>query len=74
MLPRLEVILAAFEDDHEQMQVFELDAAKFREAMYDSRSAAAVGGRVKMVSRAYAQAQGRPVARYASRQVIAAAE
>ena len=74
MLLRLEVILAAFEDDHGQMQVFELDAAKFRAAMYDSRSAAAVGGRVKMVSRAYAKAQGRPVARYARDQVATAGE
>lgn len=72
MLARLDAILAAFEDDRGQVQVWELSAAKFREAMYDSRSLASAGGRVKMVPKAYALREGRPVARFSRLDIEAA--
>jgi hypothetical protein len=72
MLSRLDTILAAFEDDHGEVQVWALSAAKFRAAMYDSRSAASAGGRVKMVARSYALREGRPVARFSRVELEAA--
>ncbi|WP_430419351.1 hypothetical protein [Phenylobacterium sp.] len=72
MLARLDTILAAFEDDRGEVQVWELPARKFREAMYDSRSAASAGGRVKMVPKAYALREGRSVARFTRLEVEAA--
>jgi hypothetical protein len=71
MLPRLTYILAGFEDDKGQVQVWELDAAKFRAAMYDSRSQA--GPKLQMVRRRYAEKEGRPVARFNIAAIRAAA-
>lgn len=62
MLSRLEVILAGFQDESDHVDVFELDADKFRAAMYDSRSAA--GANLQMVRRRYAEAEGRQIARF----------
>ncbi len=53
-----------FEDEGGEVQVWELPAAKFRAAMYDSRSTAASGGRAKMVAKGYALREGRPIARF----------
>lgn len=73
MLARLDAILAALEDEEGEVQVWELSAAKFRSAMYDSRSAAAAGGRVKMVPKAYALREGHPVARFSRLELATAA-
>lgn len=72
MLLRLDTILAAFEDDHGEVQVWTLPAEKFRSAMYDSRSRASVGGRVKMVARSFAMREGQPVARFSRLELEAA--
>lgn len=64
MPPRLDVILAGFEDDQGEVQVWELDARKFETAMRDSRSSGAIGGRVKLVRKRFALTEGRPVARF----------
>lgn len=73
MLPRLESILVVLEDERGAAQVWELPVSEFRAAMYDSRSLAATGGRVKMVARSYVLQEGRPVARFERAQVEAAA-
>lgn len=73
MLPRLASILVALEDEHGAVQVWDLPTAAFRAVMYDSRSHAAAGGRVKMVARSYVLQEGRPVARFERAQVEAAA-
>lgn len=67
MLPRLEVILAGFQDDSDHVDVFELDAEKFRAAMYDSRSAA--GANLQMVRRRYAEAEGKQIARFSMTEI-----
>lgn len=72
MLPRLDAILAAFEDDHGEVQVWALPAEKFRSAMYDSRSLASAGSRVKMVKRSFAMREGQPVARFSRLELEAA--
>ena len=72
MLPRLDCILAAFEDGQGQVQVYELDAPKFRAAMYDSRSAGAAG-KVKLVTKAYALSEGKLRARFSMAEVDKAA-
>jgi hypothetical protein len=74
MLPRLDTILAALEDDRGQVQVWALPAADFGKAMYDSRSSAAVGGRVKLVKRSLAMERGRPVARFTRAEIDSAAD
>lgn len=73
MLPRLETILAALEDDQGQVQVWALPAAKFSAAMRDSRSNSAVGGRVKLAPKTIAAAEGRPVARFTRLEIEMAA-
>lgn len=73
MLQRLDAILAAFEDDDGEVQVWALPAEKFRSAMYDSRSLASAGGRVKMVARSFAMREGQPVARFSRLELEAAA-
>lgn len=72
MLPRLQSILAGFEDERGEVQVWELDAGKFKAAMYDSRSASAVGGKVKLVTRSYARTEGRAVGRFTKAEIQAA--
>lgn len=74
MLPRLDTILAAFEDDRGDVQVYELSTEKFRVAMYDSRSTGAVGGRVKMISKSSAMRDGRLIARLSQPELSAAAD
>lgn len=71
MLPRLTFVLGAFEDERGQVSVWELDAAKFREAMYDSRSAA--GARLQMIRRRYAEEEGKLVGHFSAADVEAAA-
>ena len=73
MLPRLDVILAALEDERGEVQVWELAASKFRVSMYDSRSASAIGGKVKLVRRSYAEREGRLVRRFKVSDVESAA-
>ena len=73
MLPRLDSVLAALEDDDGIVQVWELDAGKFRQAMRDSLSVSAAGGKVKLVSRAYALAEGRLRAKFTKQQIDEAA-
>ena len=74
MLPRLDCILVALEDDRGVIQVWELDAAKFQQAMRDSLSVSAAGGKVKLVSRAHALAEGHLRAKFSKQQVDEAAK
>ena len=73
MLPRLETVLVAVEDDHRRVQVWALPATRFRADMYDSRSTGSVGGRVKMLARSIITQEGRPIGRYGRVEIDAAA-
>lgn len=74
MLQRLDSVLVALEDERGNIQVHDLPAESFRSSMCDSRSSGSEGGRVKMVSRRTAVAEGKLVARFAIVDVVAADE
>jgi hypothetical protein len=74
MLERLEVILAAFEDGRGVAQLYELSPETFRRFMYDSRSASAAGGRVKLMRRVEVERRGRPMGGFPVQKILEAAE